>query len=110
GVLFRSLVRILEREHGDRMIDELVAGDPRLVDVLSSAVRDDQWLPLADLARGLDATRNHGGDPAELGRAVGRAAISASLPRYLRADPATMPPRALLRAAGTLWSRYHSWG
>ena len=42
-------------------------------------------------------------------RAIGRSTVSATLARFLGADPATLGVSTMLGALPSAWSRYHGW-
>ena len=75
------------------------------------------WLPLALLCELVRRAEPHArrvstsvGDPSEhLMRAIGRSTVSATLARFLGADPATLGVTALLATLPSTWSRYHGW-
>ena len=73
------------------------------------------WLPLTllcDLVRRAEphARRNGATDASEhLMRAIGRSTVSATLARFLGADPAQLGVTAMLATLPSTWSRYHGW-
>ena len=49
-------------------------------------------------------------DPRKVARELGRATMTATLTRFLSADPASLTPEAVLGQVPEYWHRYHSWG
>ena len=73
------------------------------------------WLPLTLLCDLVQRAETHarrpGGTDASdhLMRAIGRSTVSATLARFLGADPASLGVSALLASLPSTWSRYHGW-
>src|SRR5262249_14677249 len=107
GAFFRAAHRLIDREPGG-LIRRLGDADPALAQVLVQATPSG-WLPLDDLVRVFERAGAAGGDPVALARRTGAAAMTSTLALHFGADPATLGPAALLRAAETFWPRYHNW-
>jgi len=83
---------------------------PLMAGVLTPRLSPMSWQPLEMLQVVLARASESVPDSNKLARSLGRVTISATLPRFFGADPATQSPGKLLRAAEAYWSRYHTWG
>ncbi len=93
----------------------MAADDGDLAAALAPGASPLGWLPLSllcDLVSRAEphARRNNTADASEhLMRAIGRSTVSATLARFLGADPATLGVLAMLATLPSTWSRYHGW-
>jgi hypothetical protein len=108
GAFLRVAGRLLEREPGMATVLRQPIAAAQLAAAL--AVSPTAWQPIDELVALLRLPTIVEGDPAGLAARVGRATVSATLARFFGADPATLGPAALLKAAEIYWARYHAWG
>jgi serine/threonine-protein kinase len=112
---FRIAARVIAHLGGDSVVRAVAATDHALAAALAPGASPLGWLPLellCELVRRAEthARRNNLPDATEqLMRAIGRSTVSATLARFLGADPATLGVTALLATLPSTWSRYHGW-
>ncbi|HVV87387.1 MAG TPA: protein kinase [Kofleriaceae bacterium] len=112
---FRIAARVIAHLGGDAVVRAVAADDDALAAALAPGASPLGWLPLAllcELVRRAEphARRNNTPDASEhLMRAIGRSTVSATLARFLGADPATLGVSAMLGTLPSTWSRYHGW-
>ncbi len=112
---FRIAARVIAHLGGDAVVRAVVAKDDVLAAALAPGASPLGWLPLTLLCelvrRAEPLARRAGGQDASdhLMRAIGRSTVSATLARFLGADPASLGVTALLASLPSTWSRYHGW-
>jgi len=112
---FRIAARVIAHLGGDAVVRAVAADDDALAAALAPGASPLGWLPLTllcDLVRRAEphARRNGATDASEhLMRAIGRSTVSATLARFLGADPAQLGVTAMLATLPSTWSRYHGW-
>ena len=110
GAVFRVAYKLFTHHLGSAWLRRLCEGDDALADVFRSNLSPTSWRPLELLLTAVDRSTPVTEKRIELARALGRAVMTVTFARFFGADPASLSPLALLRAAGSCWSRYHSWG
>ncbi len=110
GAVFRVAHKLFTHHLGSAWLRRLCEHDEALADVFRSNLSPTSWRPLELLLTALERSTPVADKRIELARVLGRAVMTVTFARFFGADPASMPPLALLRAAAACWSRYHSWG
>jgi len=110
GALFRVASKLLGHRLGSTWVRRLAESNAALAEVLQPTLSPMSWQPVEQLITLLERTSGRVRDPRELARTLGRTTMSATFARFFGADPSTLTPSALLKAAEAYWSRYHTWG
>jgi hypothetical protein len=110
GALFRIACRLLGNHLGPDWLRAVADEWPAVAPLLSPRLSPISWHPVEHLVALLERASGQLRDPIGFSRAIGRATITATFARFFGADPRTLSPARLLRAAEAYWPRYHSWG
>ncbi len=110
GAVFRVAAKLIEHHLGSPWCRRVIEADDELRVVLDPRLRTSSWQPHERFVTLLRRASESFANPAQLTRALGRTTMSATLPRLFGADPKTLSPQALLKAAESYWSRYFTWG
>jgi diguanylate cyclase (GGDEF)-like protein len=110
GALFRVAYRILGNRLGSAWVRRAVEDQPELAEVLRPTVAPYDWFATTRLVGVLRSVPAQVRDPRKVARELGRATMTATLTRFLGADPASLTPEAVLGQVPEYWHRYHSWG
>lgn len=109
GAVFRIAYKLLGHHLGAAWIRRVAEERPQLADVLDPRLPAMSWQPLDKLFSLLALTHERGLDPYHVAAAIGRATITATFSHFFGADPASLSPAGVIRAAQSYWPRYHSW-
>ena len=109
GAVFRIAYKLLGHHLGAAWLRRTAEEHPELADVLDPRLAPMSWQPLDRLVSLLALTAGSGLDPAQVAVAIGRSTITATFSHFFGADPASLSPAGVIRAAQSYWSRYHSW-
>ena len=107
GAIFRVARSLLARHSNGQWLRDL--SDSELGEALQPTLSPTSWQPLELLVELLEQTETRFGSGAQLAVAVGKATMSATFARFFGADPLTLTPGAVLGAAESYWSLYHTW-
>jgi diguanylate cyclase (GGDEF)-like protein len=109
GAVFRIAYKLLGHHLGASWLRRVAEEHPELADVLDPRLSPMSWQPLDRLFSLLALTPDGGLDPYQVAYAIGRSTITATFSHFFGADPASLEPAGVIRAAQSYWSRYHSW-
>jgi hypothetical protein len=110
AVIFRVAYRFLGSKLGASWLQRISNEHAELERVLSPSLPPASWEPTDLLDLLLTRAAEELPEPGRLARGLGRATMSATFLRFYGADPTSMAPGAVLRAAETYWPRYLDWG
>ena len=105
---FRVAARLVEHRLGGATLRAIGDASPALASAMSPTQSPLSWEPV-DLLVDLAERCTRAGPPADFARDVGRATITATFTRFFGANPGSLPPETVLRAAPAFWGRYHDW-
>ncbi len=108
GAHFRVASRGIESRLGGTVLRNLLEASPVLGRALAPNLPALGWEPLSTLIELLERARPYIAVE-DLAKMIGRATIQATFTRFFGANPSSLSPETVLRAAPAFWGRYHTW-
>ncbi|MCP4443849.1 MAG: protein kinase [Myxococcales bacterium] len=110
GAIFRVAGLYLQQKLGREWFRATLQEESRLGELLMPTLSPDSWQRTSYLIKLLDRMEGGDGGNQELYRELGAHIASSTLARLFGADPAAQTPTSMLKAAESIWRRYHTWG